>query len=207
MIGLKTGLASAAFVFGAVLALHGEPTHADRLAQHQIAQEAILQKQSIFLDPAEVNSLMHDKMSQVQLMDLRSETDFNQFHLLDSWHWDPAECQRPDIASRLNPDALKILISNDASLALAAWRDLHAEGVRDVYVMEGGINLWLDLFKDGQTHAKAVQSDERLRHHFDAALGARYPFSRPIETAQSERRYTERAKKLSKAKVVVGGCG
>lgn len=209
MIAIKPALFSVALLLGAGLALVGEPTHEDRLAELAAAQDATLASRKLHLDPAEVNGLVHNKQVKVQLLDVRDEGAYNLFHLIDSQHVDPASFRHPQIAKRLDPKSLKILIANDEAKAEAAWRDLNAEHIRDVYILAGGVNLWLQVFEQGQRQAqpKLAQSTGELRHSFTAALGARHPAAYPDEALTEGRDFKKKAKMLTKVVKLAGGCG
>ena len=41
-------------------------------------------------------------------------------------------------------NTLFVTISNDEAAATEAWKILKAESVQNVYILEGGVNRWLD---------------------------------------------------------------
>lgn len=205
---MKALLLVTALSLGAGLALHGEPTHEDRLAAKAAEQEATLASRKLHLDPAEVNNLMHNAQVKVQLLDVRDEAAFNLFHLLDSARVEPADLRRPEIAARLDDKALKIIIAGSEPQAEAAWRDLNAEQIRDVYVLAGGVPLWLEVFVNGHKRAQPRAASEPPRKpRFTAALGARQRGAFPPETLTEGRAFTKKAKMLTKVVKLAGGCG
>lgn len=73
-------------------------------------------------------------------------------------------------------------LRNDEAAATAAWKLLRAESVGGLYILEGGINQWLDTFADDSFKRENIQAEmgeDRLWYTFAAALGARYPFAEP----------------------------
>lgn len=210
MIGLayKPALALLAAALGVGLAIRGEPGPEELARMKRAALDARIETRAVHLDPAEVLELVHDRRVPVDLFDLRSEADYNLFHLLDAQRVPPERFADPARWPRMRPLALKILIANDEAEAERVWRWLEASGVRGAYVLAGGVNLWLAVFRDGQEGARpAAEGDGRLRHRFEAALGARHPFARPERSAVAGRAFEEKAEMLTTVVELAGGCG
>ena len=111
----------------------------------------------------------------------------------------------------LPENAVVVLVSNDEILATRAWKQLMAIAKPNAYILEGGINHWLNIYGvsheevDDHGAASLAKQDESLRHPFKLALGARHAAARPDEHYAPQREYTPRVqllKKISKA----GGC-
>ncbi len=112
--------------------------------------------------------------------------------------------------------SVKVVLGDDEARAEEAWRLLVAHGARHVYVLAGGVNLWLDVFRDGRTDAapaRGAAATDTLRHAFPSSLGARLPWARPdIATyrrllATKARAFTPRVQPVTKAVAAAGGCG
>jgi len=98
-------------------------------------------------------------------------------------------------------------MSNDEATATEAWKALTAESLTNVYILEGGINNWLDNFSGAGAetenadaalpHPKPLTNpapgDDILRYAFPAALGALYPAATP-EPHDFEIEYTPKVK-------------
>ena len=86
---------------------------------------------------------------------------------------------RPVVVSE---NTLFVTISNDETAATEAWKILKAESVQNVYILEGGINGWLDTYAHGafdeQDHI-ADRAPGQLAYRFNAATGARHPAADP----------------------------
>lgn len=208
MIRLEVILASTAVALGLGLAARGMPTVDDRLEAQASLLEETLDSRKVHLDPAEVNTLLHDVQSKVQIIDVRPEADFNLFHLLDARRLARADLKTPEVLASLDPKALKIFVANGEAEAEEGWRIVTAAGIRDAYVLEGGLALWLRVFRDHQLHATPNDAaPSRTLAAFDAALGARYPFARPSMHAIEGREFESKAKRLTKVAKPAGGCG
>jgi rhodanese-related sulfurtransferase len=172
-----------------------------------------LTHREVFIDPAELLHLMNDDHIELVIFDVRDERDWNIFHLVDAERVPledlPAQRQRLRALSELG---VVVVVSNDEMLATEAWKRLMALAKPNVYILEGGLNHWLNIYgavdDESGSHATASLSrpDGTLRHPFKMALGARHAAARPDEHIAPQREYTARVKLLKKV-ARAGGCG
>jgi rhodanese-related sulfurtransferase len=104
------------------------------------------------------------------LVDVRSESDYNLFHLVDAHRTDLAALRADPGRALAGKDwetAIKVVMAKDDTGADEAYRVLRAQGVKHVYVLAGGIDKWLEAF---ETSGESVGVE---------ALGDRFPASRP----------------------------
>jgi rhodanese-related sulfurtransferase len=197
----------------------------ERLAILAPQLDADVSARAPHVDPLEVLGLMHGELGgrlgrfHLVLLDLRDESDFNRFHLLDAQRTTLQAlrgAQGRALRGARHAMSVVVLMSNDEGLATLGWRTLRAQGVRDVYVLAGGVNLWLDVFRDGRllaAPAKGTEADETLRHPFPSSLGSRHPFARPSKPRYLEllktkaRPFAFTVRPVSKAAPATGGCG
>lgn len=179
----RYGAAVALVLVAAVVLVIGQPTNADKWEVLAATQQPRIDARAIYASPGEILDLMEDPRIIVELIDVRSETDFNLFHIQDATHIPLADIL--DYASELQArpaNTLFVVLSNDEAAATEAWRILVAESVPNVYVLAGGVNQWLDTFSDETfrtTYKLAVREPDQLGYRFDAALGSRYPAADP----------------------------
>jgi rhodanese-related sulfurtransferase len=148
------------------------------------------------------------------LLDVRSEADYNLFHLVDSRRvemHDLAEESSTGDLLNLPDNSVIVLVSNDEHRSTEAWKLLTAQSVLNVYILEGGINDWLDLFGHlGHERCSELTppgASEALRHVFEAAVGSDQPGADPDSHGDGHRlEYTPKVK-LQKKRVLGGGCG
>jgi hypothetical protein len=156
---------------------------------------------------------MNDEYIDLLIYDVRSESDWNQFHLVDAERMPLQQlpAQRKRIRS-LPENAVIVLVSNDEILSTRAWQQLMALAKPNAYILEGGINHWLNIYgvaEDEVSEHGATSlaiKDGSLRHPFKMALGDRHAASRPDEHHTPQREYTPRVKLLKKV-ARAGGCG
>lgn len=179
----RYGAAALIFLGGIVLIALGQPTNADRWQAIAPEKEAQLTERAIQIHPGELLASLKDPKIKVRMLDVRSEADYNLFHILD------AQRVAPDDLLALTPELIAepentvfVVMSNDETVATSAWKLLVAESVPNVYILEGGVNNWLATFtKDtfGPEYVAVDGRDEQLRYAFTAALGARHAAASP----------------------------
>jgi rhodanese-related sulfurtransferase len=195
-----------ALAVGAVLI--GQPTTADKWAMLSSEKEPLLKERVYQIHPGELLDLMHNDQIILHMLDVRSESDYNLFHLKGAEHapLDMLADMMPNFL--LEPsNAVFVLMGNDETLATEAWKMLEAENVINVYILEGGINYWLDVFaEEGGQVELVLGGDDTLRHEFTTALGDRYPIASP-EPHEFELEFVPKVKLELKQGPTGGGCG
>jgi rhodanese-related sulfurtransferase len=219
-----------------VLVVHGQLDPEAKLARMGPELRRSVEERGIFVDPAEVVALRKDIGVQIVILDLRDERDFNLFHVGGSRRATLAELESADRLKHLldqPPTTVTFLVGNGEASALTAWRRLTALGVPNLYVVDGGVNHWLERYPVDACIAERVgRADGRDEPawRFLYATGSTQPASWPeLSTSRAFRSpcaepaaevhgdshharawpahaYTKRVKLKSKA-AVKGGCG
>lgn len=202
--------AAGALVLGAVAVVFiGQPTTLDRWNRLADAKQPLLESRSVQIHPGELLTSIEDPRLVVYMLDVRSEADYNLFHIEDARHT-PLETL-PELVPEFNQqpgNTVFIVMSNDEVAATDAWKFLVAESVPNVYILEGGINHWLDYFAEEDERISPLVSapDDSLRFTFPAALGARYEAATP-DPHHYELEYTPKIELKQKRGPTGGGCG
>jgi rhodanese-related sulfurtransferase len=205
--GAAAGLTALA-VAGLII---GQPTPTQRWARIAPEKEAELAAREVQIHPAELLNLMHDPKVRVMMLDVRSETDYNIFHIIDAEHV-PMDTL-PDLVPTLNAqpsNTVFVVMSNGEEAATDAWRTLVANSVPNVYILGGGVNGWIETFAEeefAETHALASSNPDMLRYDFDAALGARQPAAEPNPYEYDEIEYEPKVELQIKRGPIGSGCG
>jgi hypothetical protein len=227
--------AGALVVVALAVAARGQPTGEERWHRAPPSVHQLVADRAIFVDPAEVVALRKDTSVRVELLDLRSEHDFNLFHVGGARRVDPADLEGPEELKRLldqPASTVTFLVGNGEERALESWKRLKAQGTPNVYVVEGGVNRWLDLYPVPQCVGarRPAPGRDELAFRFSYATGAKLPSAWPeLPTSQEFRfpcevltasaasvghhgftwpahPFTKRVK-LQLRSVVKGGCG
>jgi rhodanese-related sulfurtransferase len=163
-VNVKRGAAVAAAVAAfALAATWGLASGRRANALENRAEQAIVRR-DVFVSPAELATLMHNRQVAVAIFDLRDEAGFNQFHLVDAK-------QPTDWASirALSDKTVKFIVGADEWTEAQAFRALARLGTKQVYLLAGGIPSWLELFAPASTSGNLLAG----------ALGGRHPASYP----------------------------
>lgn len=208
----KARIAGAALLALAAAALIfiGQPTTDDKWQALAPEKEPLLAERAVQIHPGELLDSLHNDALKVVLLDVRSEADYNLFHIAGAQR--VALDALPDRipALLLEPaNTLFVTISNDETAATAAWKLLTAESVPNAYILEGGINGWLDTFASADPtlrKAAVAAEDDHLRYDFMLATGARSPAATP-EVEDFGLQYTPKIQLKLKAGPSGGGCG
>jgi hypothetical protein len=231
----RAALAGAAALVAASIAImvHGQPTAAEKFELLGAPARRPLEERAIFVHPAEVVALRSDTSVQVSILDLRAESEFNLFHVGDSTRLDRSALERRDIVQPLVQQpatTVHVLVGAGEADAREAWKLLKAQGVNNLYILEGGIDRWLDLYAPPACAARRSEAgSEEPAWRFFYATGDRLPSARPeLSTRHSFRvpcSASDRGKdaaadeivwpaytfskrvKLQTQSVVKGGCG
>jgi rhodanese-related sulfurtransferase len=193
-----------------VTALVGQPTTAERIARMAPEMEQALAERRVQIEPAELLSLMHNDRLNLIMIDVRSETDYNLFHLLDAEHVELSRIPEALEMLRETPDnTVVVVMSNQERASSEAWRILTAESVPNAYILGGGLNGWIQTFGDTaflENHPSRAAADEELGYRFTAALGDRYPVAFP-DPEEFELEYEPKVTLSTRRGPSGGGCG
>jgi rhodanese-related sulfurtransferase/uncharacterized membrane protein YedE/YeeE len=220
-----------------VLVLRGSPTSAERWSRASSDVRRLVEERAIFVDPVEVVALRKDLSVKTVVLDLRDEHDFNLFHVGGARRTSPEALLRPaGYEPLLDAPATTVtfLVGNGEATALATWKALKALGVSNLYVIEGGVNRWLERYPlpacVASRAAAPAPGADLLAYRFFLAAGEGTPAAWPeLATSRSfrtscehpaaslaqhgereitwpEHAYTKRVRLQTKV-AVKGGCG
>ncbi len=181
-----SAVASLLTVCGLLLVL-GQPTPQAKWERLKGGWAKNLEDREVYVHPGEVVELKKNPTLFVRILDVRSEADFNLFHLGGAQRLDLAEVSKPAMLNRLltAPDnAVFFVVSNGERASTQAWQALKASGVTNLYIIEGGINNWLKVFPPEPcllTNADSKPSNPGEQLHFDFryAVGAQSRAAHP----------------------------
>ena len=204
--------AAGALLLGAVAVLViGQPTAQDKWANIEPDKEAALAAREVQVSPAELLATSADTQINLVMLDVRPEADYNLFHLRGAQNLPLASLAAavPELLLEPAANTVYVLMSNDEIAATQAWKQLSAESVPNVYILEGGINKWIKTFagEDPEiTPTATPPGQDRLIYNFPAALGDRYTAADP-SPHEFELEYEPKIKRQTKRGPSGGGCG
>ncbi|MCK5799349.1 MAG: YeeE/YedE family protein, partial [Deltaproteobacteria bacterium] len=171
----RAGLGAGALVGAAILAiLIGQPT-VDQKYEHMSAKyDKQLKERAVQIDPAELFGLMHNHLVRLHIIDVRREADWNVFHLRASEHVSAdAILKMGKRLKTLPKNAVFVVVDNDESQVTRAWKRLIALGAVNVYILDGGLNKWLDVYGAVGVHGHHGVHGDHGGHEAHAAASAK----------------------------------
>lgn len=165
----------------------GQPTPFAKWNILQNNWSKALADRAAYVHPGEVLELKKNASIYVRILDVRSEADYNLFHIAGAQRLDPAEIANASAMSRLSsfPDnTVLLLVSNGEEAATRAWKALKASGAVNLYIIEGGINKWLEVFPPepcllAGTSGQPAAAADQLHFAFRYAVGTQSRAAHP----------------------------
>ena len=178
----------------------------------KMSADEALAKRQVQIVPAELFKSINDDMLKVTMIDVRSEADYNLFHIRRAVNI-PAEQLKahiPELLAGAAPNAVYVVMSNDEEVSTNAWKLLVAESIPNAYLLEGGLNNWIAFFgKDDPeiVRASAPAGPEKLQYIFPSALGDRYSCADPSPMEYETLKFDAKIQLQLKRDKSGGGCG
>jgi hypothetical protein len=185
----KVAGAAALAAAAAFVAVRGQPSPDLKWAKAKPALHQLAAERALFVSPAEVVALKKDTTVMVDVLDLRGEHDFNLFHVGGARRVEESALEQGAELRRLldkPASTVTFLVAADEAEALTAWKRLEALGVSNLYVIEGGVDHWLDLYPAPECVATRANG---AAWSFSYAAGASLPSSWPERPTSHEFRF------------------
>ena len=200
------GVVSVVLILGALaVMIIGQPTLADAWNRNT-EKQTLLAEGKAFVPAEEMTQAIYDPLINPILLDVRSERDYNLYHLEGARRVDLDEIPAL-IEDLLNePDGTVVFVmSNDEAAAIEAWKMLVAKNTVNAYVLKGGINGWIEEFGENKFVPIENHPEDSLAWIIPEARGANWPSAVPEQP--HETKPYEIIKLQKKAPTGAGGCG
>jgi rhodanese-related sulfurtransferase/uncharacterized membrane protein YedE/YeeE len=179
-----------------VTALLWVPLRSVRVQSQQALAERNISKLLVAVEPEEVAELMRDRTLAHTLYDLRPESDYNHFHLLDAQRVAP-QVLTPIVSAPQK--TIKVIIAESEQQATGTYRTLALSGVKNVYWLHNGMTAWRQMVERQQPKATVMA----------VALGGEQPASRPPNNHEHPDigQYVHKIARPGGGAAKSGGCG
>jgi rhodanese-related sulfurtransferase/uncharacterized membrane protein YedE/YeeE len=145
---------AAAMLFTASLVWFiGQPDPLRKWSLMESRYSAQLSSRDVFIHPLEYVKTYNDASIKLVALDIRSENEFKNFHLTGAENVTPEKFLDPKFIAplaQLPANGVVILIAENDSVSVEAWKYLKVQGVNNVYILENGLHDWSTLF-EGKT--------------------------------------------------------
>jgi rhodanese-related sulfurtransferase len=178
-----------------------------KLTADQLLGEANTRTQ--YIAPETVADMIIKKDPSVQLIDVRSQDDFEKYSLPGAINIPLADLLADKFADVLNQEVkMNILYSNGTITANEAWMVTRQLGYKNNFVLEGGLNYWFESILNPQKPASTSPDEEFAKYDFRLSAGKALGGGMSVQTNQNE---TVAAAKPAiqtapKKKKAAGGC-
>ncbi len=181
-------------------------------ASLKLSANELLNQRLAQVSPAEMYHTMFDNGLVTILLDVRPEADYNIYHLSNALNVPLVQIASivPQLQAKHSPNTIYFVMSNDEETATQAWKTLVGSGVKNVYILEGGLNNWIAFFGADDPEIKplsGISTPEQLRYNFPAVLGSRYESCYPDPQKWEELEYEPVIKLELQRDKSGGGCG
>ena len=175
--------------------------------------DEMLENRLVFISPAEAFKARYNQAMNPVYLDVRSEADYNLYHIESAINVPQNRLAEvlPVLLTEPPANSVFIVMSNDETAAVEAWKFLSASAVPNVYILEGGVNNWIAFFgQDDKTLAvqpKPEAGDDELGYIFPLALGSQYESCSPSPVEYENLEFVAKIKLQLKRDKSGGGCG
>jgi hypothetical protein len=173
--------------------------------------DEMLANRLVFVSPAEAFKTKHNQAINPIYLDVRPEADYNLYHIESAINIPLEQITEviPVLLSEPPANTVFIVMSNDETAAIDAWKTLVASTVPNVYILEGGVNNWIRFFatEDEPFQPRLDSAPDQLAFLFPAALGDRYESCSPSPIEYENLEFVEKIKLDLKRDKSGGGCG
>jgi len=152
--GVERGLAITAIVGGALAVVAGAPTRATRGNIDVSELARIVEHEEDHITAVELAKWIRDDKTGLRVMDIRSDTEFTDFHIPGATRVPLAEIAR----MRLDSAATYVLYSEGGTHAAQGWFLMRARGVRNVFFLRGGLYEWVEQIMNPHVASNTPQA-------------------------------------------------
>ncbi len=125
-----------------------------------------------YIAPETVADMMIKKDPTLQLIDVRSQDEFEKFNLNGSINIPITDLLSEKYAEILDQDTkMNIFYSHGSITANEAWMITRQLGYRNNFVLEGGLNYWFDAILNPQKPASTSSDEEFAKYDFRKSAG------------------------------------
>lgn len=161
-----------------------------------------------FLQPDEIADMLIQKDPTLQLIDVRDADQYEKFSLPNSLNIPLVDILNPEWDEYINQDIkLNVFYSNGTNDANQAWMITRQLGFENNYVLQGGLNYWVETIMNPEAPKTTSPNDEIAKYNFrkgaGAALGGAAVNTQPSTMKKSSKPPISKRKKKKK---VQGGC-
>lgn len=200
-------LASVLIPLGIIIAAVPENTTKPfRLTAGELLEE--VREGTQFVSTDEIADLLVQKDPSLQLIDVRTQNEFEKYNLPGSINIPLADLLSEEWTDFLDQGVkMNVFYSNGHLKANEAWMLTRQLGFENNYVLQGGLNYWAETILNPTAPKSVLADDEIAKYDFrkgaSMALGGG---SAVVSNTKTSTTVKPKIKKRKKKKKVAGGC-
>ena len=165
-------LASVLIPLGMIIAAVPENTTKPyKLSAEELLNE--VKEQLQFIHPDQVADMLINKDPSLQLIDVRSVAEFEKFSLPGAINIPLENLLSEDYEDYIDQDVkLNVFYSNGSTSANEAWMITRQLGYENNYVLQGGLNFWVETIMSPEKPTETSPSEELAKYDFRKGAGA-----------------------------------
>jgi rhodanese-related sulfurtransferase len=152
--GIERALAVVAVVGGLLAVIAGSPTRPTRGSVDVTELARIVEHEEDHVTAVELARWIRDNRPRLRVLDIRADSEFDDFHIPGATRVPLAEIARMPLDSA----ATYVLYSEGGTHAAQGWFLLRARGVKDVFFLRGGLYEWLEQVMNPHVAATTPQA-------------------------------------------------
>lgn len=151
--------------------------------------------------------ILIDKQPGVTIIDLRSKSDFDTYHIPTAVHIPLENLFQPGNLDQIDPQNTIIIYSNGDAYASQAWLLMQQQGY-DAFILTGGMNYWASAILNPQKPDDLVADSEILRYQLRKSASGYFSPGGVIQENEQAKPKTKPRKPIifKKKKKVDEGC-
>jgi sulfur-carrier protein adenylyltransferase/sulfurtransferase len=191
-----------------IAAVPQNTTHPYKLTATQLLDEVNTRTQ--FITPETVADMIVKKDPTLQLIDVRSQDEFEKFSLPGAINIPLTDLLSDQYIEVFDQDVkMNVFYSNSTLTANEAWMLTRQLGYNNNFVLEGGLNYWFDAILNPQKPASTSSDEEFAKYDFrmgaSQALGGGTVVAQPAQ-GNATAAPKPAIKAAPKKKKAAGGC-
>ena len=123
------------------------------------------------ITPEQLGHLIIDKDPGVQVIDIRPNDEYEKFHIGTAINLPFADLFKQESLDQIYRDKLLVLYSNGETHASQAWVLLRQMGFKDIVILLGGVNYWVDVYSNPKPPTDVYADAELFRYEFLVSAG------------------------------------
>jgi len=165
-------LTYAALTLGCLAMFAGSPSGTGDLRE----LASIIEREEDHVSPQQLASMIMNQSGMFRLIDIRDSVSYAASHIRGAEHVGLSSL----LASRLKPLETLVLYSDGGIHASQAWILLKARGLKNVYTLRGGLDLWRDSVLHPVLPSDASREERDSLQRIAAFFGGSLSSSSPL---------------------------